>query len=326
MKVFVMCALFLLSSVLVSADPEAKSIAKKYVYGVTKVLLYDSNIAKEFDLGDDGGYLTRGSGFFVSEDGYLFTNRHVVEWCVYGYMVADWTDESGQRKKMDIITYKEGLEKDPKIEKIYFIGHAEPVVQVFYGSGKDEFHLYKAEVVKLAEEYDGAILRVISDLDGKKINQTFVALPFGDAYRVDMGEDIVILGYPAQYVNSDLHLDLEDTVTMSFGRQSGWDYIFDSQGLIKTDASIHEGNSGGPAFDDSEKVIGIATAMGVKTQIGLIQPINDMYYLVASDENLLKKLQANGLSVPGKKKNFKAVSGNKQPLPKIKLNPLKNKG
>jgi hypothetical protein len=86
MKVFVMCALFLLSSVLVSADPEAKSIAKKYVYGVTKVLLYDSNIAKEFDLGDDGGYLTRGSGFFVSEDGYLFTNRHVVGWCV-GYCV-----------------------------------------------------------------------------------------------------------------------------------------------------------------------------------------------------------------------------------------------
>lgn len=309
----------------VMADQEAKDIAKKYAAGVVKVLLYDAELVEKFDLSKDDGYLTRGSGFFVTDDGIIFTNRHVVEWCVYGYMVADWIDEANTKHDLDILTYEEGLEKDPKIKKIYFIGHAEPIVQVFKDIKGEKFELFKAEVVSLGEKYDGAILRLTQTVEGKKINETFDSLPLTDASKVMMGEDIVILGFPAQYSESDLSLDLKDTVTMSFGRHSGWDYVFDDQGFIKTDASIHEGNSGGPAFDDTEKVIGIATAMGVKTQIGLIQPINDMYFLAEKYPQILAKLIQNGLPVPTGKKMVKTISGEKKPLPKIKFANLSHK-
>jgi serine protease Do len=303
----------------IQADQEAKDIAKKYAGGVVKVLLYDGELVEKFDLTKDEGYLTRGSGFFVTNDGIIFTNRHVVEWCVYGYMVADWIDEDNVKHDLDILTYEEGLEKDPKIKKIYFTGHAEPIIQVFNDIHGENFALYKAEVVTIGEKYDGAILRITETIEGDKIKEPFVSLPLTDASKVVMGEDIVILGFPAQYSDSDLTMDLKDTVTMSFGRHSGWDYVFDDQGFIKTDASIHEGNSGGPAFDDTEKVIGIATAMGVKTQIGLIQPINDMYFLAEKYPQILSKLIQNGLPTPVGKKLVKTVSGEKKPLPKLKF-------
>lgn len=305
------------------ADPEAKNIAYKYATGVVKILLYDPTLVKKFDLDDDEGYLTRGSGFFVTPGGLILTNRHVVEWCVYGYMVADWVDEDKQRHDMDILTYEKGLEKDSRIKKIYYAGHATPMVQVFNNKGDKDYELYKAEVVIMGEEYDGAIIKIVSDLDGDPIKQQFVALPLGDASKVPMGEDLVILGFPAQYAESDLKLDLRDTVTMSFGRHSGWDYVFSEDGFIKSDAAIHEGNSGGPAFDDNEKVIGIATAMGVKTEIGLIEPINDMYYLAAANPDILSVLINDGLVVPKDRKRVKTVSGGPQPLPKLKLAPMK---
>jgi serine protease Do len=301
------------------ADKEAKDIAKNYAAGVVKILLYGEDLVKEFDLSKDEGYLTRGSGFFVTTDGYIFTNKHVVDWCVYGYMVADWVDEENVFHELDILTYENDLEKDSKIKKIYFIGHAQPIIQVFDQNKKNSFKLYKAEVVTMGQSYDGAVLKVVTDIDGNDIKNTFIALPLADASKVVMGEDIIILGFPAQYADSDLNLDLKDSVTMSFGRHSGWDFVFDDEGLIKTDALIHEGNSGGPAFDDTEKVIGIATAMGVKTQIGLVQPINDMYYLVENDPALFKVLKENGLPVPYEKKRIKTVSGEKRILPKVKF-------
>ena len=325
LKYFLAIYLGLFSLTIIHADQEAKNIAKKYAMGVVKILLYDGELVKEFDLSKDEGYLTRGSGFFVTDDGIVFTNRHVVEWCVYGYMVADWVDEENNKHELDILTYEEGLEKDPKIKKIYFSGHAEPIIQVFKDFKGENFELFRAEVVTIGEKYDGAILKITKDLEGNKINETFTALPLTDANKVVMGEDIVILGFPAQYSDSDLSLDLKDTVTMSFGRHSGWDYVFDDQGFIKSDASIHEGNSGGPAFDDTEKVIGIATAMGLKTQIGLIHPINDMYFLAEKYPQILSKLVQNGLPKPIGKKLVKTITGEKKPLPKLKFSKLSKK-
>ncbi|MDR3623906.1 MAG: serine protease [Chlamydiales bacterium] len=307
------------------ADAEAEDIAKKYYQGVVKVFLYDASLVKALNLDKDQGYLTRGSGFIVTSDGVLFTNKHVVEWCVDGYMVADWVDEEHKAHTMDVLTYKKGLESDPKVKKIYFVGHAVPIVQIFRDTTGDDFDLYRAEVLTIGDNFDGAMLRIVSDIDGKPINREFVVLRLGDATKVPMGEDLVIMGFPAQYENSDLSMDLKDTITLSFGRHSGLDYVFDENPLIKTDASIHEGNSGGPVFNTSEQVIGIATAMGIKTQIGLIEQINNMYYIAASYPDILAVLVKNGLVVPTGKREIKTLSGRAKPLPKLHFAPLERR-
>lgn len=302
------------------ADKEAKSIVQKYSQGVVKILLYDPKIVHKFKLDKDQGYLTRASGFFVTPEGCIFTNKHVIEWCTLGYMVCDWTDEEKKFHEMDILTYEKGLESDKKIKKIYFMGHAVPLIQVFRGVNTSDYDLYRAEVLQMGESFDGALLRVTADMEGNPVTKSFVALPLADSTKVPMGEDIVLLGYPAEYEDSDLKLDLKNTLTMSFGRHSGWDFVFDENGMIKTDAVIHEGNSGCPAFDDTECCFGIATAMGTKTQIGLIEGVNDMYYIAEAYPSILKQLVANGLAVPKRdQKKIKTLSGKPRTLPQLKL-------
>lgn len=297
---------------------DAKYIARNFWEGVVKILVYDPVVEEKFNLQKGDGYLTRGSGFIVSPEGIIFTNRHVIEWCVYGYMVADWEDEEGVLHHSDVLTYKPGLELKPEIKKVYFIGHAKPIIQVFTEETGKNFELYAAEVVSLGEAFDGAMLKIVSQRDGKPVKRLFKALPIGNSDKVELGEDLVILGYPSQYEKSDFSLDLRDTLTMTYGKHSGWDYVFDDiYGFIKTNASVHEGNSGGPVFGDAETVIGIATAMGLRTHIGLVEGINGMYYLVEPYKHILGELATRGLTSPSHELRYAAVSGKPRVLPDL---------
>lgn len=297
--------LFLIAPLFAEIDP--KYIGEQYADGVVKIILYDSEMVRELDLDDEGGQLARGSGFFVTKEGMLFTNRHVVEWCVLGYMVVDWEDEAGKLHEVDALTYDEGAAKDPHIKKIYYAGHAVPVIQVFDAKGEEGYQLYLGKVISMGETFDGATLKIVSDLEGKPVKRTFKALPLGDSNHLKLGESLVVLGFPMQYAEGDLNLDLKDTLTMSRGTESGKDFVFDSvNGFIKTDASVHEGNSGGPVFGDDNKVIGIATALGTQTSIGLVGPINCMYGIA----------KVPGLIPPSKGGETPAITGDLRPIHK----------
>ncbi len=303
-----------LCTTLFALDPEV--IADKYATGVVKIFLYDHDLVADFDLRDAAGELGRGSGFFVTPEGIIFTNRHVVEWCVVGYVICDWVDENGQEHTKDFLTYTPGLEKDPAIRKIYFAGHANLVVQVFHDERQEKFDLYMAEVVSMGESFDGAMVRIVSPLQGGPIAAPFTALPIGNSDEVSLGERFVILGFPAQYSNSDLSMELKDSITLSQGVSSGWDWVFDSDwGMVKTDAAIHEGNSGGPVFGKGGKVVGIATALGMQTSIGLVGPINAMYWVAKGDEAVFKQLVGLGLTQPSHAGKTDFVSGKPQALP-----------
>ncbi|MBJ7450008.1 MAG: trypsin-like peptidase domain-containing protein [Parachlamydiales bacterium] len=299
------------------AEIDAKAIAKNYQNGVVKILLYDSGLVDAFKLKKDQGYISRASGFFVENDGYLFTNAHVVDLCVSGYMILDWVDEDDKMHKADLVAYYPNLENDKAIRKIYYAGHATPVIQVFSNNG-DDFDLYNAEILSMSTTFDGALIKVTEHLEGPNENGRFTYLPLGNSDSIVLGEDLIILGYPSQYMRGTFEEELKDTITMTFGKHSGWDYVFDeNNGLIKTDASIHEGNSGGPVFGENQKVVGIATAMGAKTRIGLVGGINTMYYVVEPYKNLLKFLQKNGLSAPKKLGKMQVIPGTKLPVPNI---------
>lgn len=297
------------------AQLNTKMIATKYGRGVVKVILMDPELEK---TKPGAGYLSRGSGFFVTNDGYIITNRHVVETCVKGYVDYDYKDELGQTKT-GMAVYSDELIKEliaeKRILRAYNTGYTVPLIQVFNGTSEDDYSLYKAEVIAVGMgAYDGALLKVISDEHGNQRNFNFTSLPIGNSDIVSQGEQFCVFGFPAQF-NGGSDLMLQDMSTLSTGIMSGHDYVFNKDyGYLKTDAEIHPGNSGGPVFNEENKVIGIATSKGVKTGIGLVGGINGMYFVSAIDPKAHKKLEAKGLKNPERAISIETNPGIRQPI------------
>ncbi len=303
----------------VLAQPAAKGLDSKYIAanyykGVVKILLIDSVMEKANPSKPGSGYIGRGSGFFVTEDGVIFTNRHVVEYCVKGYIDYDYKDESGTIKTA-VDPYSEDIVKDPSFVKAYNTGYTTPIVQVYYGKGESDYTLYVAKVLTMGTgSFDGACLKIISDLKGNPVSTKFFPLPLGNSDAAQQGEDLCVFGYPAQY-DGEYSTHLKDMSTLSYGKFSGLDYVFNKDyGYIKTDAQINGGNSGGPVFNETNKVIGIATAVGNKTGIGLVGGVNGMYYIVAPKSDILTKLTVKGLTIPKNAGSINTIMGEKIPI------------
>jgi len=293
------------------SELDTKLIVSKYGEGVVKILLIDPELEKNKS---SSGYLGRGSGFFVTKDGYIFTNRHVVEMCVYGYINYDFKSAYG-KKKRKISTYSKDIINSKSFLKAYRTGYTRPVIQVYHGKNENEYKLYIAEVVAIGVgAYDGAILKIVSDIEGNPVKTKFTSLPIGNSDKLNQGEQLCVFGYPQQYKgNKDIML--LDMSTLSTGIMSGLDYVFNKDyGYIKTDAEIHGGNSGGPVFNENNKVTGIATAKGTETSIGLVGGINGMYFVSANNLKLQKKLTALGLKRPERSFSINTTSGDKLPI------------
>lgn len=293
----------------------SKYIAQNYYKGVVKILLVDS--AMEKSKGPGKGYVGRGTGFFVTEDGIIFTNRHVVEYCVTGYIDYDYKDEQG-RTVQGYDAYSDDIISSPNFIKAYRTGYTTPVVQVYYGQGQNDYTLYIAKVLTIGTgSFDGAMLKIVSDINGNPVSKTFFPLPIGNSDAAVQGEDLCVYGYPAQY-DGDFETMKKDMSTLTFGKLSGYDYVFNKDyGYIKTDASINGGNSGGPVFNESNKVIGIATAVGNKTGIGLVGGVNGMYYVAAPKSDVLQDLIKKGLTIPKNAGSISTITGERKPIKSI---------
>lgn len=114
---------------------------------------------------------------------------------------------------------------------------------------------YQAEVLAVDAELDLAVLRIAGPLDpasGLEMPDSFPAARLGDSDTVRLGDGIRVLGYPV--IGGD-------TITLTTGTVSGFssEVGIGDRAMIKTDASISSGNSGGMAIDGNGRVIGIPT-------------------------------------------------------------------
>jgi putative serine protease PepD len=108
-----------------------------------------------------------------------------------------------------------------------------------------------ADIVKIDEEHDLALLRVSKKIAGLST----------DPGTVKSGQQITVVGAP---------LGLEDTVTT--GVISA--LRADKNAMIQLDAPINPGNSGGPVINAAKQVVGIVTAKARGSEgIGLAIPI-----------------------------------------------------
>jgi serine protease Do len=165
--------------------------------------------------------LAQGSGFFISADGYVVTNGHVV-------------------------SDSQSVEIETDVQKTY-----------------------KAKVVGTDPKTDVALLKV----DGRS---DFPYVAFADTVP-QVGDWVLAVGNP---------YGLGGTVTAGIvsarGRDIGTSPYDD---FIQIDAPVNKGNSGGPAFDETGKVVGVTTAIyspsGGSVGIGFAIPADTVKSVVA---------------------------------------------
>jgi serine protease Do len=202
-----------------------------------------------------------GSGFFVSSDGYLVTNAHVVDFVQQGddkahaQIVGDILTQLATERKVDLTT----LPAEQRAELTRVIGQAvrlnKKVSVVVLPNGDQLVYDIKAfgTPVSMAGSKDVAILKVQT--------RNAPTLILGSESTVELQDKIYAIGYPGAADDLVGVLDekamLEATITD--GNVSAMKKTADGVPVIQVTTTISPGNSGGPAVDEKGQVVGLAT-------------------------------------------------------------------
>lgn len=130
----------------------------------------------------------------------------------------------------------------------------------------------RAEVSGTAIDSDLAILQLADDVD----------LPVAELRTdpVEPGEPVIVVGYPG---GGPATVSTGEVVSLIDGEMLG-----EPADVIRVDAEISQGNSGGPLLDDEGKVVGVVFAVDVGSGDGLVVPI----------DTLLDRLDGRELAAP----------------------------
>lgn len=221
-----------------------------------------------------------GSGFFVTPDGYIVTNAHVVseDEKVLKYQIAQQAlgkllveDMADLEKEIGSVSDETKKKLQVAVVDFYTnnmqIGDIKRDVSTLYGVGVPGVMTQpKPSPVEVIESGLG------SPIPGKDVailkaqGDNFPTLALGDDKALKTGEQIFPLGYPADatfFPNFDPSSVTESSLTAGLvsaqkTMEGGWT-------AIQTDAAIRGGNSGGPALNSRGEVIGIST-FGLRDQ------------------------------------------------------------
>ncbi len=136
---------------------------------------------------------------------------------------------------------------------------------------------YIGEVTHYEELLDLAIIQITKDIDGNPVSPTNLPyLDMGNSNDLMLGEDIYIFGYPG--VGGS-------TITFTTGAVSGFESAEVEGGsqrvIVKTDAEIASGNSGGTAVDLWGNLVAVPTSVNPDVRegvtlagLGILRPVN----------------------------------------------------
>jgi S1-C subfamily serine protease len=180
-----------------------------------------------------------GSGSIFTARGHILTNYHVV------------SDDNGK-----------------------LIGQGNNVIiAVPPNEGDPAQPKYRARVAEVDTKLDLAVIQLTALENGSALpsNLGLNPIPVGSSKSVNIGDTIIIIGFPGLGGSS---------LTVTRGIHSGIARFTDDPGsFIKTDTEINRGNSGGTAINAAGELIGIPTAgrfdREAPGKIGLVRPIDE---------------------------------------------------
>ncbi|OGL78369.1 hypothetical protein A3E39_02610 [Candidatus Uhrbacteria bacterium RIFCSPHIGHO2_12_FULL_60_25] len=225
-------AAFIASSVFVSLY-SALAVTENEIFSAVQIIIFNA----------DGKPITSGSGSIIDEDGNILTNHHVLE---------DAIENEGYYPMALLTT---DPKKPPTVAlTLKLIGYSKT------------FDLALVQFSKLQDKSGNWV--DFSDFVAKnKLYVNHVKLDrFAEDEKIALGDTLQILGYPDAGGSS---------ITYTKGIVSGFEQYQTASTslpwLIKTDAKVNPGNSGGAAFDSDDNFIGVPEAVaGGPGNIGYI--------------------------------------------------------
>lgn len=208
----------------------------------------------------------RGSGTVISSSGHILTNDHVV---------ANFSTKAPHQAVAVSLTTS--FDRTPKPTCLAFPSRA-----------------YRAPALDLA------VIRCETEVNGRPLRRAirWPAVELGSSANIIPGDSLYIVGYPA--VGGS-------TISFFAGKVAGFlgDPGAGLRAWIKTDASVSPGVSGGAAFDEQGKLVGVPTRLawrkGGRTTIGMVRPINRA-------GQLIRNALAGGLVPPVKPRTAPGVA------------------
>jgi hypothetical protein len=140
-------------------------------------------------------------------------------------------------------------------------------------AGEAPIPKYRAEISQADPGLDLALLQITRQMDGRLIDQSDLALPFvelADSSQVDLDQTITIVGYPGI---GDDPLEVRDGTVSGFAAEPS----AGAKSWIKTRADIPGTMSGGGAYDQFGRLLGIPTTapLGAFLETTVCVPIQD---------------------------------------------------
>lgn len=203
-----------------------------------------------------------GSGFFISSNGYIATNAHVVT------MTHDGEDKAKQALFWQMVQQiGQQIGKDPRTLNTNFINeHStlqsfQVVHHVIIPDGSAfpfEIKQYGAPTGESNDQgKDVAIIKI-------EVRNAPI-LKLADSEKVQLQDHVTVIGYPgaADTFNSGL-LSSKSALeaTINDGKISAKKQASSGAPILQTSTAATHGNSGGPVLNDSNEVIGLLTFRG----------------------------------------------------------------
>ena len=209
--------------------------------------------------------ISLGSGFFISSNGYIATNAHVVS-----------TTKEGEQKAREVLFWQmvqqiaQALNRDPRTFSRQDINHLnqyselqnfQKIHHVIIPDGTAlpfEIKQYGAPTGEGADQgKDVAIVKI------EVRNAPIIKL--ADSDKVQLQDHVTVIGYPgaADTFSSGL-LSSKSALeaTINDGKISARKQAASGAPILQTSAPATHGNSGGPVLNDASEVIGLLTFRG----------------------------------------------------------------